>query len=220
VKERPILFSAPMVRAILDGRKTQTRRALNPQPILAVMEHKAAAALKACRSHGLIPDGKQPHWQWRGCFSMPWPSAIAKRSRYGIAGDRLWVRETWSKTKSCNASDIFYRADGDRQYGRQHALSYVDREDRWRPSIHMPRWASRINLEVTGVRVEQLQDISEADAKAEGVTDCYNITDQATGEIDREAVDAYEELWGEINGAESWAANPWVWVVEFKRVTP
>ncbi len=175
MKERPILFSAPMVRAILGGRKTQTRR------IAKEAEH-----------------GKS-----RAC-------------RYGAPGDRLWVRETWSKAKSCNASDLFYRADGERQYGRQHALSYVERENRWRPSIHMPRWASRINLEVTGVRVERLQEISTTDAEAEG----WPGPDERNSIQSAYPIAWYSCLWESINGAESWAANPWVWIIEFKLVTP
>lgn len=248
--ERPIIFSAPMVRAILEGRKTQTRRVMKPQPILAVMEHKAAAALKACRAIGLVPDGKQPHWQWRGTFSMPWPQCIVRRCPYGQIGDRLWVRETWrigAWDEDEGQFAIDYRDGPDRSWrsderddtgekfnnlwlqccdelhdkgihpgkdGRYH-WEAGQSPLRWRPSIHMPRWASRITLEITGVRVERLQEIqfNEADALAEGAQRA-RISENA----EFSACEDYKQIWRAINGPESWAANPWVWVVEFNRV--
>ena len=173
MKERPILFSAPMVRALLAGTKTQTRRIIKPQH-LAFFNQDAAAMLS--------------DWNER-----PLP--------YGQPGDRLWVRETFGHFE-CNqhfkpGCNVYYRADG----------NCLELEP-WRPSIHMPRWASRITLEITSVRVERLQDISEADAIAEGV-----YTDPACP-----AYDAYAQLWDEINGLGSWEANPWVWVIEFRRL--
>jgi hypothetical protein len=167
MKERPILFSGAMVRAILDGRKSQTRMNFHRCP-------------------------------------------------YGAVGDRLWVRETWAASLDSDGDmckPFLYRATYDEAVYGQLKASFSDRATEiwdvvgntgWRPSIHMPRWASRLTLEVTGVRVERVQDISEADAKAEGVKSAAEFC----------------ALWDEINGARGygWDANPWVWVVEFKRV--
>lgn len=177
IKERPILFSAPMVRAILEGRKTQTRRIVKPQPA--------------------------GEWAAPGKTACP----------YGRPGERLWVRETWSRAKLYPAShELFYRADGECN-GRQLSLSYIEREGRWRPSIHMPRWASRIDLEITAVRVERLQEISVGDCCEEGAP----IYDGDEGQT--HAVQTwYRELWEQINGPGSWDLNPWVWVIEFKKI--
>lgn len=192
MRERPILFSAPMVRAILEGRKTQTRRVVKPQPAGAW----AAPGRRACP--------------------------------YGQAGDRLWVRETWGThdqgfDTAEESTVVVYRADVDRPEPK-----------RWRPSIHMPRVASRITLEVTGVRVERLHQLSEADALAEGIHRIdigsgyeprYSAAprswaDAVEGDPDVQltASAAFRELWESINGLRSWLANPWVWVVEFKRL--
>ena len=199
IKERPIIFSSPMVRAMLDGRKTQTRRVIKEK----------------------LMCGEDAH---------------VNNCQYGKPGDRLWVRETWSKAKSPMSSEVFYRADGEPK-GKQYPLSFVERESRWRPSIHMPRWASRILLEVTNVRVERLHDISEEDAIAEGLkaitkdgkTIKYGIPDRDgypgnddTGwdwcDWNVSPVSAYKMLWESINGQGSWVLNPWVWVVEFRRI--
>ena len=172
MKERPILFSGPMVRALLDGSKTQTRRVIKPRH-LAFFNQNAAAMLN--------------DWNER-----PLP--------YGKPGDRLWVRETWHDASSSLHSCALYRADG------------IDLHwDKWTPSIHMPRWASRITLEITSVRVERLQDISEADAQAEGITSAECL------ECDG-FVNAFSKLWEQINGPGSWDANPWVWAIEFRRL--
>lgn len=201
MKERPILFSAPMVRAILGGRKTVTRRVCNGQRELS-NEHDFR--LDCCP--------------------------------YGQPGARLWVRETHSIYPAHGQ----HRADGLR-WGPWAGLPTVvlpdgtqiayfregfDRSDpgRWRPSIHMPRWASRITLEVTRVRVERLQDISEADARAEGAKyhNGFGVGHSGwrhdDGDVHLDARSAYARLWNGVNGAGSWDANPWVWVVEFKRV--
>ena len=236
MSERPILFSAPMVRAILAGTKTQTRRVLTPQPELAIMDAELASALRACQDVGLIPkDEGTPRWRWRGCFAMPWPNGIRNASPYGVPGDRLWVRETFY----CDdyrypdapidemSKMLEYRADHEcrnweagcpcrDEYGRSS----------WRPSIHMPRWASRITLEVTGVRVERLQDISGEDAIAEGITIprcncevCSHSSQMCTADQSA-AILEYRSLWDTINGKRpgcSWTDNPWVWVIEFVR---
>jgi len=179
LKERPILFSAQMVRAILAGSKTQTRRAVKP-------------------SRKFDPD-----WQ----FTSP---GIARYTAcpYGQPGDRLWVREGFSGPHYREAfppslwyelDEIHYWADG----------NPVDGDwTRPRPSIHMPRWASRILLEVVYVRVERLQDITAEDCWAEGVPHSPDV----------DPVHEYMELWESINGAGSWSANPWVFVISFQRV--
>ena len=178
MKERPILFSAPMVRALLAGTKTQTRRVIKPRH-LAFFNQDAAAMLS--------------DWNER-----PLP--------YGKPGDRLWVRETWHDASSSLHSCALYRADG------------IDLHwDKWTPSIHMPRWASRITLEITSVRVERLQEISEADAQAEGWTRRPEVSTDP--QVHKEAArDWFMDLWESINGPGSWDANPWVWVIEFKRL--
>jgi hypothetical protein len=177
VKERPILFSAPMVRALLDGTKTQTRRIIKPtQP----------------RDDGRWPAGRDP----------------VPDCPYGQTGDRLWVRESWQAWTEFNNVPP-------REIPPESRVNYVADGSVWdakkRPSMFMPRWASRITLEVVGVRVERLQDISETDAMAEGV----EWKDHA-GLAKYTARKLYTTLWLLINGLESWEANPWVWVVEFQ----
>jgi hypothetical protein len=203
MKERPILFSAPMVRAILAGTKTQTRRVVKPQPPGTVLSPTMVARDAAAPSgYSFISDEYDDM-----LLTCP----------YGAPGDRLWVRETWGRDQADNGGDrhwnrIVYRADPGEQ-----ALDNGTPVP-WKPSIHMPRWASRITLEVTGVRVERLQDISVADAMAEGVVE---VNENLRGlEPCMEWRYAYEDLWESINGAGSWDANPWVWVVEFKRGDP
>ncbi len=192
MRERPILFSAPMVRAILNGTKTQTRR---------VVKIKSP---KSVSLHDYSVDGVRVG---------PCP--------YGQPGDRLWVRETWAHGTHAMAAE----RDGDGPF----VYAATDREDRrlgdrWRPSIHMPRAASRITLEITGVRVERLQDISDNDALAEGVAQAVRERlpkIQQCGEydvIDADPVDEYRELWESINGPASWESNPWVWVVSFQPI--
>lgn len=188
---RPILFSGAMVRALLDGSKTQTRRIVKDLPPWPITEicHDAGGTGK-WMPNGPAPSGTgMAAGHWRLC-------------PYGQPGDRLWVRETF-----CDLDDgeFEYRADGECD---------PNVVPRWTPSIHMPRAASRILLEIVSVRVERLQDISEGDAWAEGVDKAEALSmacaDGATA--------AYSALWQRINGAGSWEANPWVWVVEFKRV--
>jgi len=189
MKERPILFSAPMVRAILDGSKTQTRRVIKPEP---------TAQPKLCPN---ITNKGCPSWVSDLYIQGARMGSQIQTCPYGQPGDRLYVKETFHK---------MYNADNDTYY-------YVYRADReaihgkWTPSIYMSRWASRITLEITGVRVERLQEISEVDAKAEGAPLAVNDV----GEGYRAG---FAFIWRAINGAESWAANPWVWVIEFKRV--
>ena len=193
-KERPILFSAPMVRALLDGSKTQTRRVVK-------------GSTDAWDSFQVEEDitGREFF------FVCGEPEAGPRKLRpiitslicpYGQPGDRLWVKETHSfvpdADEPAGCSAVLYAADGER-YGKL------------RPGIHMTRWASRILLEIVSVRVERLQDISDQDAMAEGVDAA------AYGKSHRYG---FSRLWESINGVGSWDANPWVWVVEFRRIEP
>ena len=203
MKERPILFSAPMVRALLNGSKTQTRRVAKPvqHPDLGNIYTPGALVLEHEPKH-----------------------VIERACPYGHPGDRLWVWEAFSGPRHQEAyapslwhevDDIWYWADGNPSTGD------------WpkpRPSIHMPRWASRITLEITGVRVERLQDISEADAMAEGIYSNPDFNGMWTADGDTHSskndgpIQAYRHLWVSLNGPGSWDANPWVWVIEFKKL--
>jgi hypothetical protein len=195
MKERPILFSGPMVRALLDGKKTQTRRLIKPQP---------------------------PHWHWSRVreyaerdgltFQLPGQDYWVKPPPFGKPGDRLWVKETFVAP-----------VDGKPVYRASIPYGNLDCHFKpWRPSIFMPRKASRITLEITSIRVERLNDISEEDAKAEGA----EIQKETPGGwvICGPRIGSYREgyrwLWEQINGADSWDANPWVWAITFKRITP
>lgn len=199
---RPILFSAPMVRAILSGAKSQTRRLLKPQPLGGAPE-----LLQHLVAHG--------HHRW--ATDEPDEDLIWK-CPYGQPGDRLWVREAWRTTSAWDRTpprnlpgrvDLHYEADG-----RPNAHFCFGK---LRPGMFMPRGASRITLEVTGVRVERLQNISEDDAIAEGVNVHPDHHGKPRDSI-YSPVQAYRDLWEQINGPGSWGANPWVWVVEFRRL--
>ena len=200
--ERPILFSAPMVRAILAGTKTQTRRVVKLKPWHQIEERDDGSPWPWMHDN----DRDADHW-------LPCP--------YGQPGDRLWVRETWCGPFKWGKNDgkFAYRADPESLWPENIRTPYLSL---WKPSIHMPRWASRITLEVTGVRVERLQDISEADAQAEGARECDPVSGREVllaGPSQRGSfVLHYRDIWEQINGPGSWDANPWVWVVEFKRL--
>lgn len=217
MKERGMIFNGEMVRAILDGRKTQTRRPIK---------------WKQTRFTEIGEREDGSNWPWsedteKVCdYWHPCP--------FGAVGDRIWVRETfqgplfdYEKMESyLEDSSKFekpefcqYAADG------KPAPEYYDADDNlhcgWRPSIHMPRWASRINLEITDVRVERLNDISQEDAQAEGMEltgwrPTYSDPDSG-GEVCT-PYDNFAQLWSSIYGEESWQGNPWVWVIEFKRI--
>lgn len=191
--ERGILFSGAMVRALLDGSKTQTRR-----PVKGIDPDRLGETTSKA--------------QWAK-VNREAPESFGARyfCPYGQPGDRLWVRETWAPHPDFpeTARRAVYRADPECKYD----------VDRWRPSIHMPRWASRILLEIVSVRVERLQDISDQDAIAEGIglNPCAAGV-YLTGTDETMPHAAYRILWQQINGAGSWDANPFVWVIEFRRI--
>lgn len=234
MKERGMIFNAEMVQALLDGRKTQTRRIIKPQPE-ATLSGSLSGKWLSRPLNGLL---------------LPKIEDIAIHCPFGVVGDRIWVRETFQgplfdydlmdsyckdptpfeKTEFC-----VYKADG------VPAPEFYDADDElhccWRPSIHMPRWASRILLEITNVRVERLNSINEHDAIAEGLAEIskdrrtykYGVPDRdgypgtddcgwPWHEWECYPISAYSKLWESIYGADSWQANPWVWVIEFKRV--
>ncbi|HBR4426559.1 hypothetical protein [Klebsiella pneumoniae] len=238
--ERGMIFNAEMVRAILDGRKTQTRRIVKGTD----------GAMKFCKEWDIngkevfVVLGEKDHTGMNpvlGAISCP----------FGAVGDRIWVRETWAtlgnedgccidwegnlcKGDERSAARI-YRASCEQRPGDYGLWSIPDDaywkphtkehkfEGAWRPSIHMPRWASRILLEITDVRVERLNAISEEDARAEGIIDggCLNCGEPepcGCANPEPDATDAFAYLWQSIYGQDNWNANPWVWVIEFKRV--
>lgn len=215
--DRPILFSAPMVRALLDGRKTQTRRVLKPQPDW----------LPEVRS---TRNGNGPFfWPVGALGQQCGRPVLAKEARYAV-GDRLWVRETWcegfdydedDKPLNCDSGPrIFYAASECPRWYDTDADEWRD-SPKWRPSIFMRRAASRLTLTVTDVRVERLQDISEEDAIAEGIE---HVTTTNSGHFYRNfqnpdcplmAYGAYRSLWDSINGDGAWEANPWVTAISF-----
>ena len=205
MKERGMIFNGEMVRAILDGRKTQTRRVMKPQP-------------DSC------PPPRGGHWwpsnKHRTMLHVEealqnnegiWEGIVGDACPFGAVGDRIWVRETWADA-GASAPDLkLYRANYPAHVPTHYENVPPASDIRWTPSIHMPRWASRITLEITGVRVERLNDISECDAKAEGApTECCVIGDKHFL--------GFRSLWKSIYGDESWRSNPWVWVIEFKRI--
>lgn len=194
MSEKPILFSGPMVQAILDGRKTMTRRVIKPQPEAKLYQYMS-------RNEFYEADGDDPKYETQ------------HNSPYGVKGDRLWVRETWAQL--CEADeltgkcDIAYRADD--WPTDEPGPDYI--KGTWRPSIFMPRWASRITLEIVSVRVERVQDISDTDCEREGV-------DLANASIPGYLRERFKRLWNSINAKRGfgWDANPWVWVIAFNLV--
>lgn len=203
MKERGMIFNAEMVNAILSGRKTQTRRPIK---------------WKQTRFTEIAERDDGSLWPWaedceRGgdiWFACP----------YGEIGDRIWVRETFRvHSRATDVATLVYRASVRNSWTEQtHRVPIAvcgkpATPEKWTPSIHMPRWASRILLEITDVRVERLRDLSEEDAKSEG------ITPPAGGVLPGwEYRINFRDLWMDIYGTDSWEANPWVWVIEFKRV--
>lgn len=198
MKERPVIFNSEMVRAILDGRKTQTRRAISDRHLHLI---DVASQVGECYplESGIDHANSQSYYR--------------EHCPFGQVGDRLWVRETWAEAGASAPELQLYRANYPEHVGREYENVPPASEIRWTPSIHMPRWASRITLEITAVRVERLKDISESDARAEGVMPTPGAAEQLVG-----GKLAFAELWASIYGHENWRANPWVWVIEFKQV--
>lgn len=240
MKERPILMSAPMVRALLDGSKSQTRRSLKIKARDLHSEstflHGGCAAVALGLGAGSIGEFREQDGRWFGLSG--YRTVVSIECPYGQPGDRLWVRETFRQAyeKTSFSAGIVYRADAPKALGMDE---YSDRHT-WKPSIFMPRAASRITLEITDVRVERLQSISEVDARAEGIhwfepgaaristggqlvqyksaPGGFNFNADGSGMDFGTAVEAYGALWENINGPGSLAENPWVWVIAFKRV--
>lgn len=242
MKERPIIFNADMVRAVLEGRKTQTRSIIKWRGLDEGLNLQFSG-LRASEEPGgwVIESNSRTSSEWR-CQQTPCP--------FGAVGDRLWVRETFAilgnedgcaidwndnliKGSGPDAARI-YRASCEQKPGNYGLWSIPDDAPwkphtenmlyagTWVPSIHMPRWASRIALEITGVRVERMYDISEADARAEGVEQLrggfWRHYQPGWTQHQLSARGSFITLWKSIYGEESWQANPWVWVIEFKRV--
>lgn len=196
VKERGMIFNDEMVRAILGGNKTQTRR---------IVEEKFYGRAVAAE-------------------------LLAKHCPYGQPGDRIWVRETYRvHGKATDVATLVYRASVRNSWTEQShrvpaEVCNKPVSEKWTPSIHMPRWASRILLEITNVRVERLNDISECDARDEGVPPAGSLLPDHPGTFLTPNGDfamakvAFQRLWESIYGEESWSANPWVWVIEFERI--
>ena len=236
MKERGMIFNAEMVRALLSGRKTQTRRIMKPQP-------------EPCPRGG--------HWWPSNVFKTMlhveeemqngkggWGGLVGDACPFGDVGDRIWVREAYRFPASLDDvsptgvgemavatgyrkpwAPTFYEFTGTFSDGWKgfETSPKVSDAGKLRPSIHMPRWASRILLEITDVRVERLNAISEEDARAEGIIDggCLNCGEPepcGCANPEPDATDAFAYLWQSIYGQENWNANPWVWVIEFKRV--
>ena len=234
MKERGILFSDAMVRAILAGKKTQTRRAMRTNH---VGYHSFARwdgavgrrAMMRCLNDPGIATG-----------SRELRSVFCENNPYGVPGDRLWVRECWKRADAGHGPCVSYRSTPDRHLGvmRDDLLDGWQNDATWRPSLLMPRWASRITLEVTGVRVERAQAISDADVAAEGVdaeaveallkaalkkrrAETWPVVSDALHDDwigGMRPADRWRAAWCLINGRESWESNPFVWVIEFKVV--
>ena len=244
MKERGMIFNSEMVRAILDGRKTQTRRIMKVQP-----ESNQLGLLLITDSTKHSDIGKY-HWAESNATGNHVRSKLFS-SPFGAVGERIWVRETWAtlgnedgcyvdwEDNLCKGDERsaarIYRASCEQRPGDYGLWSIPDDaywkphtkehkfEGAWRPSIHMPRWASRILLEITDVRVERLNAISEEDARAEGIIDggCLNCGEPepcGCANPEPDATDAFAYLWQSIYGQDNWNANPWVWVIEFKRI--
>lgn len=210
MKERPILMNGEMVRATLRdiNPKTQTRRLVKGFALECLEPGGFTSQYVAMRENG--------------------------NSKLGYPGDRLYVRESWSiASKATDLVKVYYAASERQSHTEFHEYFPVALADglaatwpKWKPSIHMPRWASRIDLEIVGLRIELLQDISEDDAKAEGCqpltwdgTDgMADLIDWPLKSVDRPYANSFALLWESINGPGSWDANPWVWVVGFKRI--
>lgn len=216
MKERPILFSGEMVRAILDSRKTQTRRAIKfPQRMI---------------DDGQLPQIYRGHGDWpKGVgheFYVAGTGNEVIDCPYGSPGDRLWVRETWANgAKQKETDPLIPRNGGDARWAFKADYDNYLGPLKWTPAIHMPRWASRITLEVSDVRVERLNAISFADCRAEGCRSDFMVDARGCMEADCNGIHYgekyhYEHIWNALNKTHPWASNPWVWAISFKLITP
>lgn len=208
---RGMIFNSEMVRAILEGRKTQTRRIMKVQPGTPEFGLRRIIESSKANENGMY------------FWSQDDACGIKARSKpflfpYGEVGDRIWVRETFRvHSRATDVATLVYRASVRNSWTEQtHRVPVAvcnkpATPEKWTPSIHMPRWASRITLEITDVRVERLNSISDSDASKEGCC----IADMESGDC---LSDVFTRLWTSIYGDDSWQANPWVWVIEFKRV--
>ncbi|HHQ2449131.1 TPA: hypothetical protein ACTW2S_000378 [Raoultella planticola] len=213
MKERGMIFNGEMVRAILDGRKTQTRRIMAPQPADDIE-----------RSAFPNPDAIG----WKSSLKHKYGSTTAHFCPFGAIGDRIWVRETFRvHSRATDVATLVYKASERNSWTEQTnrvpvaVCNKPATPEKWTPSLHMPRWASRILLEITDVRVERLNSISQEDAQAEGMELTGwrpTYSDPDSGGEAWTPYDNFAQLWESIYGEESWKANPWVWVIEFKRV--
>lgn len=230
MKERGMIFNGEMVRAILEGRKTQTRRPMKIQPVL----------------NGSFYEVYGAGWS-ANVSSVPvvFGHSLATHCPFGCVGERIWVRETYRvHSKAADVATLVYKASEQNSWTEQThrvPLSVCTRRvspEKWTPAIHMPRWASRILLEITDVRVERLQDISEEGAQREGVhTEVWDQTVAARNyaasdeffqfwsddmphfvEMNELYRSSFRSLWESLYGEDSWQANQWVWVIEFKRI--
>lgn len=231
VRERPILFSAPMVRAILDGRKTITRRVIRPQPTDIghdVWEFRGAR---------YVGEGATCDHLFHNVYGGNDDRAMPYGGVYDDHGDRLWVRETFyidderaigkrlpkKRPEWFDDDTLYYRADGECCEQIPECQCATEGKPSWRPSIFMPRWASRITLEIEDVRVERLQEITESDAIAEGAPCIDNPDHDPEDPMDdpQTHLAGFIDLWQKLNGSRGfgWDVNPWVWVISFRRIT-
>jgi len=236
MKERPILFSGEMVQAILDGRKTQTRRVIKPQPRYGQNVTCTVCGQRKAPQGRSIPDATSASYcthECKGYYTDPQPDYLFStetdadfgyhwnpRCPYGIPGDRLWVRETW-RTDKLGEGEYPVRKGQWIECRATPDIPPPTYPGRWRASIHMPRWASRIDLEITDIRVERVQEISPQDVCREGIRPTIPGGFEID-ECDWIGAQQFKPLWDSINAKRGygWGVNPWVWVISFRRIEP
>lgn len=230
MKERPILFSTPMVKAILEGRKTVTRRIIKPQPLPCNHGSFTEAEWRDSPTEWHFFDDDPDEWYCALCGNGVDGGGNGMKCRYGALGDILWVRETWAPFLRGDGADgsielIKFKADGFEKPWT-HNKDYMKLGWHWRPSIHMPKDACRLRLKILSIRVERLHDITEDEAFREGI-DADNEDYQAAEHYalggspiqgGSPAKFAFIALWQRINGQESWDSNVWVWRIEFEKL--